>query len=424
MTYEQARARLAVLPTLEVKPGLERIRRLIDRLGSPQAVYPVVHVAGTNGKGSVVAMVDSVLRRTGLRTGRYTSPELVDFRDRIAVDGEWIGEETFADIVETMSASLDGDDAPTLFEALTAMAFEYFRRRRVDIAVVEVGLGGRFDATNVVRPCVTALTTVSLDHTALLGTTVERIAWEKAGIAKRGVPLILGSLPSKAEAVVRQVAREVSAPVRSCDVEPVRTAVDWAGATFRVEAADFPLRIELPLLGAWQTENLRVALCIVRELRSSGFAIPQQAIVDGLNGVRWPGRLETVHESPRVLLDGAHNVAGAAGLADEVCRLVPERARRALLFGVLRDKDAAGMLAALAPAFPSVTLCASQSPRALPAEALATVARAVGIRHRTTDSVTRGVRDALATLPPEDVLVVAGSLTVIAEARRTLTERE
>ena len=423
MTYAQARARLAALPTLEVKPGLDRIRRLIEHLDNPQAAYPAVHVAGTNGKGSVVAMLAGVLCRAGLRVGRYTSPELVDFRDRITVDDEWIGERAFADIVEAIVPGLDDTDAPTLFEALTAIALEHFRRQRVDIAVVEVGLGGRFDATNVVRPCLTALTTVSLDHTALLGTTIERIAWEKAGIAKRDVPLVFGSISAEAETVARQVAREAGAPVSSCDLALTRTDVNWAGARFRVDAADLPRSIDLPLLGGWQADNLRVVLCLVRALRECGYDIPSAAVADGMRGVRWPGRMETVHHAPRVVLDAAHNAAGAAALADEILRLVPDRAHRVLLFGALRDKDAAGMLTSLAPVFPRVTLCVSDSPRALTMDRLETIARDAGIRYQKADSVTTGVREALAALSPDDVLIVAGSLTVVGEARRALMER-
>jgi dihydrofolate synthase/folylpolyglutamate synthase len=223
MQYAASRALVDRLPRFEVKPGLERIVRLLSSLGHPERSFPAIHVTGTNGKGSVVAMLAAMLQCAGYRVGRYTSPDVVDFRDRICVNGGWISEAAFAAAVERMASELFASgDLPSQFEALTAVGFEHFRARSVDVAVVEVGLGGRFDATNVVAPILTVLTNVSLDHTALLGSTVAEIAWEKAGIAKPGVPMVIGKWCPNADAVVAAECSAVGAPLRYADVQVER----------------------------------------------------------------------------------------------------------------------------------------------------------------------------------------------------------
>jgi dihydrofolate synthase/folylpolyglutamate synthase len=419
--YAEAWRWLDRLPRFEVKPGQERILRLVEHLGHPERSFPSVHVAGTNGKGSVVAMLSSILQKAGYRVGRYTSPEMVDDRDRICVDGEWIDEASFVSAVERLSPSLaSSGDVPSQFEALTAIAFDYFRQRSVDVGVIEVGLGGRFDATNVVEPVLSILTTVDLDHTALLGDTVAQIAWEKAGIAKRGGVLLVGRLPEEAERVVREECRRVSADYVAADVVLTREGDDRRTAAYRVLDEDLPKEIRLGLLGGYQIENLRVALHAVRVLRTRGFEIPSSAVADGLNTVRWPGRFEVVRHGPTIVLEGAHNVAGARALAEDVVRFAPKPETRRLLFGVLRDKDAEGMLRILRPLFPRIAITQSGSPRALPSCELA--ARIADSSHGIPcyDSVKEAIREFVERAPATDVVVVTGSLTVVAEARRVL----
>jgi dihydrofolate synthase/folylpolyglutamate synthase len=420
--YAEARALLDRLPRLLVKPGLARVRRLLEVLGNPERAFPAVHVAGTNGKGSVVAMLDSILRTAGYRVGRYTSPEVEDFRDRICVGGAWISLADLASGTARLAEALFADpDVPSQFEAITAIAFERFRGALVDVAVVEVGLGGRFDATNVVSPVLSILTNVTLDHTAILGNTAEKIAWEKAGIAKRGVPFLVGPLPEGVAGVVRGECTAVGAPLHSADgVSVTRRSSDLDRAEYAVEGDGLPTRVELGLVGGYQLENLRLVLRAVQLLRTSGIAIPDDAVRRGLAAARWPGRAEVVRRRPAVVLEGAHNAAGAEELARDVVRWAPDRDSRWLVLGILADKDVDAIVDTLVPVFGHVVVCRSASPRALAVNDLAARVRKHATEPSCYDSVARAVRDVVARAGAEDVVVVTGSLTVVAEARREL----
>lgn len=422
MDYAEARALLDRLPRFEVKPGLERVARLLDHLGRPERAYPAIHVAGTNGKGSVAAMLDAVLRCAGHRVGRFTSPEVLDFRDRVVIDGQWLSEAGWASGIERMADVMsEPSDPPAQFEAITALALDAFARAGVDLAVVEVGLGGRFDATNLVKPILSILTNVSLDHTAILGDSIERIAWEKAGIAKPGVPLLVGQLTTSVLAVVERECADAGAELIVQDdvhVSPLSTS--GAAAQYRVDAAGLPELVDLPLLGGYQRENLTIVLRAIQLLRERGLRVSPSAVAEGLRTVSWPGRFEIVRRSPTVILEGAHNLAGAMALAADVERRLPDLTRRNLLFGVLADKDVAGMLATLAPRFSHVLVTQSTSPRALPVETLARLVDELGVPFTCYDSVESALAAGLASASSDDVLIVAGSLTVVAEARRFL----
>ena len=422
MDYAQARAALDRLPRFEVKPGLERIGRLLEALGHPERAYPAIHVAGTNGKGSVVAMLDAVLRYAGHRVGRFTSPEVIDFRDRIVVDGRWLSEAEWAAGVERMADAMnEPGDPPAQFEAITALALDAFARHAVDVAVVEVGLGGRFDATNLVEPILSILTNVSLDHTAILGDSIERITWEKVGIAKEGTPLLIGALPASALPIVERECADVGAELlRSDEITVLRISEGDIFTSYRVNSAGLPESVDLPLLGGYQRENLAIVLRAIQFLRERGVRVPSSAVAEGLRTVSWPGRFEVVRRSPTVILEGAHNLGGAQALAADIDRRLPDLARRKLLFGVLADKDAAGMLATLAPHFGHVALAQSASPRALPVEKLERLMDGLRVPLTCYDSVESALAAGLASADPDDVWVVAGSLTVVAEARRFL----
>ena len=423
MNVAAAHALLDRLPRFEVKPGLERVRRLLEALDHPEQDFPAIHVAGTNGKGSVVAMLARVLVHAGLRVGRYTSPQVIDFRDRIAVNRAWIPEEALAEGVSRLQRAIAEGDTPSQFEAITALALEHFARCDVDLAVVEVGLGGRFDATNVVSPILTILTNVALDHQWILGETIEQIAWEKAGIAKAETPLLHGSLEAPARDVVLAECTAVGAesvPAESIDVE--RVGADWDVARYRATLSGRGIEFDLPLLGGYQKENLRIVLRAIEILREQGRRVTDEAVVEGLHAVEWPGRFEVLRRNPTVVLEGAHNVDGARRLAADIASRVPDRARRHLLFGVLEDKDAEGMLDALAPIFGRLALCESSSPRALPAAELQERAEARGLDSAWYHSLDEALAEVLPSLGEGDVLVVAGSLTVVAEARQGLME--
>ena len=424
MDCAEARCILENLPTLEVKPGLARVNRLLDALDHPQQTFPTIHVAGTNGKGSVAAMLASVLHQAGYKVGRFTSPELLDFRDRISVDDTWIAQQELAAVVERLLPVLNEEiDCPTLFEALTAIAFDHFAVQRVDLAVIEAGLGGRFDATNTVAPMLTILTNVGRDHIGLLGSRLEQIAWEKAGIAKRQVPFLIGDLPAAAEKVVIAECRLAGAElVRLDPISVKRRRFDWERTTYAVEAEDLPKEIDLPLLGGYQGENLRLALRAVQSLREQGVVIPNDAVAAGLGGVRWPGRFEVVARDPTVVLDGAHNVPAAQALAKDVVEYVPEKRHRRLLFGVLADKEWKAISRILFPLFSEVTLTRSQSPRALSLDVLGQAASFLGASFACCETVPDGLTHACSGLVTEDVLFVAGSLSVVREARSALVE--
>jgi len=361
---------LAYLFSLEqfgIKFGLDNIRALLARLGHPQQSFRSIHIAGTNGKGSVTAMVDTVLRRAGHRSARYTSPHLVDLSERFVVDGEAVDarEMTRAaeDIRRAIEAGLaDGTLAaqPTFFEATTAMAFDIFRRANVDIAVVEVGLGGRLDSTNVIDPVVTAITSIDFDHQQYLGNTLAGIAGEKAGIIKRGVPVVVGDVTPDAFAVIDAIARERGAAL----IRATEGGRDYG-----------PIR--LGLRGAHQTANAKVAMRVLEALQRQGIAIPDAAIVDGLTAVRWPGRLEhrTLANGREIVLDAAHNPAGAAALASYLHSL--SGPKPTLVFGAMRDKDVDAMLTVLLPAFGRLIVTRPSNPRAADPEELAARVRAL-----------------------------------------------
>jgi dihydrofolate synthase/folylpolyglutamate synthase len=424
MRTDEARQFLDRFPRFEVKPGLTRIQQLLDTVDHPNLAYSTLHVGGTNGKGSVVAMLDAVLRSAGFSVGRFTSPELIDFRDRIVVNGEWISKEDLAAGVAQMAPAIEAlDEIPSQFEVIAALAFQHLACSSVDIGVIEVGLGGRFDATNVVHPELAILTNVTLDHQAILGDTVEAIAWEKAGIAKPGVPLLAGGLSTPIHDIVRTECEAVGAILTPIDdIKVKRISRNWDAAAYEVEWDGEVRNIVLPLIGSLQRDNLRLALGAIRELRARNFVISDEAIVKGLRSVRWPGRLEVVRKRPTVLLDGAHNPAAVRALASDIVDLIPNFERRFLLYGTLTDKDADASLAILRDVFPAISLCASHSPRALPVASL--VEKAQGYFQRITQyrTIAEGIESWLAGANAEDVLVITGSLTMVGEARRWLTE--
>jgi len=426
MNYEQARQYLDRFPRFEVKPGLARISALVQALGNPHLTYPTIHVAGTNGKGSVVAMLDSVLQHAGFRVGRFTSPELTDFRDRIAVNGNWIEAQTFADIVSDLCPLLDAmDECPSQFEVITVVAFEHLRRERVQFGVIEVGLGGRFDATNIVAPTLGILTNVALDHQALLGDTVEKIAWEKAGIAKPGIPLVLGSVPASVREIVVAECEAVGAHL--CEPLPSSIQVrsqDWGGLAMEIQEETRRWSLKLPLLSSQQVDNLALVLEAITQLRATGIAVPEPAVVDGLQSVRWPGRLECIHDAPKVVIDGAHNLKAAQSLSKDVQALVPSTEHRRLLFGAYADKDVKGILEVLSSVFDRIAVCpVASSPRAMSAEELQQHAQAFFPQVSYHPSVCTGVKQLLATMGSDDVLFVAGSLRMAAEAIACLKPR-
>lgn len=398
-------AYLDALQPLAMRFGLERMARAVDDLGHPERRFPSLHVAGTNGKGSTCAMAAEALRRAGHRVGLYTSPHLVRFNERIAVDGAPIPDDALAACIDEVRRACPwheaggADDRLTYFEFATLIALVHFARARVDAAVLEVGLGGRYDATNVVVPRAAAVAKISLDHTQLLGDTVAAIAREKAGIFKPGVPAVShGGQPPEALAALREEAA-------------------LRGAPFSVAPAAWPGPIGLP--GPHQRGNAALAAAALRLLDAQGVAAPEPAIAAGIAAARWPGRLETLGG---VLLDGAHNPDGAAALAAALPALHPGRPVE-LVFGVLGDKDGEGMLAALGPAVRRFHLVRPDTPRARPVESTAALAAARGLDAHVHAELAEAIACARAAAGADGVTCVAGSLYLVGSARALLDPR-
>jgi dihydrofolate synthase/folylpolyglutamate synthase len=408
---DQAIAYLKQLPHTEVKPGLERIQALLERVDNPHERLQAVHIGGTNGKGSVAVMIASVLQSAGYRVGLYTSPHLISYCERIQINGAPIAEDEFAHIADELMPIADAmADKPTQFEFMTALAFLYFLRQKIDIAVIEVGLGGRFDATNVITPMVSVLTNVELDHTDLLGETLEQIAWEKAGIAKRGVPLVTGERKPNALEVIARECAAVGAPLIPARQRARRTDFTWEYQEFEVWGEG---KVRMKPLGGYQRENLNVALEALEVLRQS-LEIPHEALVRGLEQASWPGRFEVVQREPYIILDGAHNPHAARALREDVRRYRERYAlhKSALLFGVLRDKAYQTMAEILFPDFDEIVLVKPDSPRALEPRALLSWAPAAKI----CDTISEGLDVARAS--GAELICVTGSLYVIGAAKR------
>jgi dihydrofolate synthase/folylpolyglutamate synthase len=422
--------RLFALETFGIKLGLENIERLCDALDHPERAFTALHVAGTNGKGSVTAMVHAALVAARIPAGRYTSPHLTHLRERFVVNGVAIPDavlDAVADAVLGCAERLQRQGtmpvSPTFFEATTAMAFEVFRQARVQAAVVEVGLGGRFDATNVLLPPVGAITSISPDHQQHLGETVEQIAFEKAGIIKRGMTLVTGVLPDVARRVVERVVAEQGADhvQASTDVRiESRMSEGRALLTIETPAGRYgPLR--LALRGEHQIGNALVAVRMLEAARSAGLAVSASAIVTGLETVQWPARLEflTLSGGHHVLLDAAHNAEGARALRNYIARWLPDPPT--LVVGIMRDKDVDAILRELLPVTSSVIATAADTPRAMPAGELA--ARVLALdpaRHVRACDVETAVE---AVAAASGTTCVAGSIVLAGAVREALGRR-
>lgn len=408
---DQAISYLKALPHTEVKPGLARIRALLEAVGNPHAQLRAVHIAGTNGKGSVAALCASVLQSAGYRVGLYTSPHLIRYCERVQINGAPITEHEFTQIADALMPIADSMvDKPTQFEFLTALAFLYFARQKIDIAVIEVGLGGRFDATNVITPIVSVLTNVELDHTDLLGNTIEQIAWEKAGIAKRGVPLVTGERKPNALEIIARECAVVGAPLICARPRVRALEFSWEYQELEIE----PLgRVHLGLLGSYQQENVTVALEALEVLKQS-MTISDGALRGGLEQARWPGRFEVVCKKPYIVLDGAHNPHAVSALREDVRRYRGKYTikKSALLFGVLADKDYRAMAQILFSEFDEIILVKPDSPRALDPERLLPWAPQAQIYPDVPTAL------AAARAREREFICVTGSLYVVGAAKR------
>ena len=425
-SYDRTIKYLFSLESLGFRPGLKRIRALLRELGDPHLSYRTVHVAGTNGKGSTSAMIEAVLTEAGYRTGLYTSPHLERFNERIRISRKLITDTEVvevADAVRRASGKVKKSaGAPTFFEFTTAMALLYFKVKGVQIAVIETGMGGRLDATNVIRPLLSVITNIGLDHSEHLGDTLVEVAGEKAGIIKRATPVVTGEEGSGPLEVIKKASGRMGAGLYILGHDfsfragrgGISAPFDYQGVNSSIKG----LRLNLP--GAHQMKNAALALTAAYLLRDNGFFIPDGAVRAGLKKVLWPGRLEIVMKRPLVILDGAHNPDGAAALKEALRRL---RFRRLILvLGIMADKDIGGILKPLAPIADVVIFTAPATPRAAPARLLLEMLKPYSKPALVEDTVALACKKALSLAKPKDAVCITGSFFTIGEAKKCLAK--
>ena len=415
------------------KFDLENITVLAERLGRPDRAYPTAHIAGTNGKGSTAALLESILRHAGFRTGLNTSPHLEKINERIRINGAEISDQAFTEtltcihvLIEELLAAGKLRAHPTYFECVTAMAFEYFARERVDFAVFEVGLGGRLDATNILVPVVTIITCIDFDHENFLGHSLREIAIEKAGILKLGVPLVLAGQQPEAREVILARAKELGCPA----IEPAqifridRESMQDGSVRARVIETDSETIFEIApsLPGRFQLQNALNAVAAARLLQNRGFQIPDDAVTGGIANTIWPGRLEKLHSSPDVYLDGAHN----PGAARELAHFLEQNfggSKVWLVYAALRDKAVDEVAGLLFPHAAEIIFTSPRTSRAVSATQLAEIAGHHAVRFSVIPDAERAFEHALAEAAPEDSIFVTGSLHLVGQLRQYWRQR-
>lgn len=426
MNYAEALAYVAQHTSYETtghlnSPTTERIERLMSAMGDPHLSYPVIHITGTNGKGSVAQIITQLLIAQGLKVGTYTSPHLERINERFTVNGEQISDDEFADAVSAVAdLEVVVGVRPTFFETTTSVAFRYFADVAVDVAVIEVGLLGRWDATNIVQPVVSVVTNVGLDHTDLAGPTVADVAREKAGIVKPGSVLVLGETDPELSTIFRAEG-PIATFERSIDFDCVGNELALGGRLLDLRTpSSLYSDVFLPLYGRHQGDNAAVALCAVEAF--FGAPLAEDVVTEGFSQVQWPGRFEVLGHQPLVIIDGAHNPLGADRCAEVFFDDFDPVGRRILVCGFLREKDPEEMLSALrADEFDLVYCTTAPTPRGLPAADVAAAARAIGCEDvLAMDEIDRVCSAAVRQAGPEDAVLVTGSLYVIGAARPAL----
>lgn len=427
MNYEEALQYINQLNSKGIALGLERIEALLDRLGNPQKGQRFVHVAGTNGKGSVCAFLDSALREAGLRVGRYISPTLYDYRERIQINGQYISKQAVASLLTTIQQACaqmerQGLEPPTVFEVETALAFLYFAEQHCDYVLLEVGMGGRLDSTNVItQPVLSVITPISLDHTRMLGDHLAAIAAEKGGIVKPHCPAVLGPQQPEAQAVL-------TARCQQCGITPLQVDVNqiqkqqwsWQGQRFSYGRWS---QLTIGLSGDYQRVNGAIAIEALQLLQKEEPALTDEAIRAGLAKARWPGRFEIIGQAPLFVVDGAHNPAGAQALAQTLQEHFAGK-RIWLLLGVFRDKDYQQIGAILSGCSQTVFCFQPQHERGLEAELLAAAVAPYFQQVQVAESAEQAVQQVLQRADREDVVVSCGSLSTIGAVQRAVQQWE
>jgi dihydrofolate synthase/folylpolyglutamate synthase len=413
------------LSNLPEKWDLERMRAFLKPLGNPHQSYPVIHVAGTKGKGSVCAMCASALQTAGYKVGLYTSPHLQDYAERIQINGEPIRHSELVELVDEFRPALDQSTQLTTFEITTALAFLYFAQQGATAVVAEVGLGGRLDATNVVQPLVSVITSISYDHTQVLGNTLEEIAGEKAGIIKPGVPVVISPQKEPARQVFERIASERGAPLlevgRDYLFSTMKTSLDGQSMLvwpMKGETSGEQVKLTIPLLGAHQLENAATAYATLDVAKDRGLRIKKSAIQHGFASVNWPARFEVLRNHPPLVVDSAHNRDSAMRLRQALETYFPGQPA-VLIFGASEDKDIAGMLEELKPVVSQIIFTRSYHPRAIEPDKLLEMVARFGIPAQVIPAVEDALSEALCRAGSESLVLATGSLFVAAGVRHS-----
>ena len=402
------------------RKDLTNTRQLSDYIGNPERQFKSIHVAGTNGKGSTSHMLAAIFQQAGYKTGLYTSPHLKDFRERIRVNGAFISEDFIVDFVTRISPLSEKMD-PSFFEISVIMAFDYFARQKVDIAIIEVGLGGRLDSTNIITPELSVITNIGYDHMNLLGNTLAAIAFEKAGIIKPGVPVVVGEYHPETAPIFEQRAHEEQAPLIWADKQHYVSDWQYHRHTLVAEVSQSPLADDkqyytLDLPGIYQTKNLLTVLAAVRQLSERGWMLGHRHVDRALRQVKkltgLHGRWEIIHEHPDIILDVAHNADGIRQLVRQI--ELTDHEELHIVLGVVKDKDIDAVLSLL-PKQANYFFTRAQIPRALPEEELAVLAGAAGLHGHSYPTVTAALAAAKTHARPKDLILVCGSVFVVAE---------
>lgn len=436
MNYNESLEKLLSLTDLERVSGrgqhtrrydLTRMRVLLDELGNPHLKTPTVHITGTKGKGSTAALISSVLSSQGYKPGLFTSPHLHTFRERIQFDGEPIARDEFSTLVEEIwpiLTSINDDGSHgfiTTFELLTAMAFLHFERKAAGFQIVEVGLGGSLDSTNLVQPQVCVFTSISLDHTAILGDTEEKIARDKSGIIKDGCVVVTSPQQTQVMNVIAQACQDHGAALVQSSEECTCTlsSTDLYGQNFDIVAPWGEFSLRTPLLGAHQLENATTALVTLQVLNELGFTVTRDSFARGFRSVQWPGRLEVLSEDPLLIIDGAHNPHSIGKLKDALYDYFQFR-RVIYVLGFSSDKNISDMIQELPYANAEVIVTRSRHPRSAPVETLASEFSRLGVSVKQLDTVDEAIQYAMGFAQSDDLIAVTGSLFIVAEAREFL----
>ena len=416
MSYDEAINYIHSLSVFGIRPGLSRIRKLLEMAGNPQKGMKFVHIAGTNGKGSVCSMLSSILLSSGYKTGLYTSPYISFFEERMQINGTMIPKDRLTEIVSLLKNYADNmEDKPTEFEFITAAAFLYFYEEKCDVVVLETGLGGRLDATNVIEnPLLTVITGIDLDHTKILGDTIEKIAFEKGGIIKNGCPIVLARCDGAALNVLKDIAEEKHAPLTTVDYNRFTCKSFFAD---RTEICVSPYgRIKLSLAGVYQADNAAVVITAAEVLKKIGLNISEKNIINGLSSAVWPARFQTLSTDPLIIYEGAHNPNGVSALKENIEKII--RSKIILVCSVMADKDYMAMAKMLAPDTEKVFAVKCDNPRALDSDSLSKTFSSFGVDAVSAGSVYEGVSQAIEHSKKTSVpIVIAGTLYMYAEAK-------